>query len=150
MTSLLNHSADEYLSELNPDCYQPIRLLLVDDEISVLNTLKRAFRSSDYLVSFATSGEMAISLLEEHSFDVIISDMRMPKMNGARLLSIVAERWPDTSRIILTGYSGRLENQLVANKAKIFRYLSKPWDIDEIKQVVVAAYEFNHNKNIGS
>ena len=81
------------------------RILCVDDEQPILLSLKRVFRRSKHEVSIANSAAEALEFLEENEVDVVISDMRMPEMDGNRFLSEVAERWPNTMRMLLTGYS---------------------------------------------
>ena len=80
-------------------------VLCVDDEPSILSALKRVLRSEDCKVLQAGSGTEALALLEQHPVDVVVSDMRMPGMDGAELLAQVRARWPTTSRILLTGYA---------------------------------------------
>jgi response regulator RpfG family c-di-GMP phosphodiesterase len=106
-------------------------VLLVDDEPNVLNAVKRLLRPCGYEISTAESGEAAISLLEQRSFDVVVSDMRMPGMNGAQLLAEAHQRWPSMLRILLTGYADIDSAISAINSGGIFRYISKPWnDVD--------------------
>ena len=83
------------------------RILLVDDEQSVLNALQRFFRRSGYeAVKTCTSGREGLELFEKSGpFQLVISDYRMPEMNGVEFLSAVRARWPDTVRIVLSGYA---------------------------------------------
>ena len=76
-------------------------LLLVDDEVSILNALKRIFQAEGYDVNTASSGPEGLKILEQNPTDIIISDMRMPVMSGAEFFRIAAERWPTTKRILL-------------------------------------------------
>lgn len=115
---------------------RPIRLLFVDDEENILRALRRLFRGSEYQTFFATSGMEGLQILEQEEIDLIVSDMRMPQMDGAEFLSIAAERWPDIMRILLTGFSD-LESTITAvNKGKIFSYCHKPWDDGDLKTLV--------------
>ncbi len=84
---------------------QLARILCVDDEPNILSSLRRLFRSQGYQVSTAESGKEGLQLLESQPFDIVISDMRMPEMDGARFLEHVRGRWPDTLRLLLTGYA---------------------------------------------
>ena len=114
----------------------PANLLFIDDEPNILRALKRLFRSAEYNVILAESGEQGLQILEQNPIDLIISDMRMPQMDGAEFLSRVAEHWPDTMRILLTGYAD-LESTIIAvNNGKIFNYCSKPWEDNELKILV--------------
>ena len=103
-------------------------LLLVDDEPSVLSALRRLFRPEGYRTIQATSGAEAIVLLGAEKIDLIISDMRMPEMDGAELLEKVRKRWPHITRILLTGYADINSTIAAINNGEIHRYIAKPWD----------------------
>lgn len=119
----------------------PANLLFVDDEPNILKSLKRLFRSAEYNVLLAANGEEALRMLEDTPIDLVISDMRMPQMDGAEFLSRVAEHWPNTVRILLTGYAD-LESTIIAvNQGKIYCYCSKPWEDNELKILVNNALE---------
>lgn len=116
------------------------RLLIVDDEEAVLQALRRLFHRQ-YDVVTHTSGAAALEQLKTDAFDLIISDMRMPGMSGAELLKSCFERYPDMIRILLTGYSD-LESAIKAvNEGNIYRYISKPWDNDQLRAVVAEAID---------
>ncbi|MGZ4960482.1 MAG: HD domain-containing phosphohydrolase [Methylomonas sp.] len=116
-------------------------LLLVDDEINVLKALKRLFRGDEYQVHLAENGAAGLEILQRQPIDLVISDMRMPQMDGAEFLTRVADRWPDTVRILLTGYAD-LESTIAAvNKGRIYSYCSKPWEDNELKILVNNALE---------
>ncbi|AEF54715.1 HD domain-containing phosphohydrolase [Marinomonas posidonica] len=115
-------------------------LLLVDDEQNVLSSLKRLFRKSNYTILTANSGQEGLDLLANHSVQVIISDARMPEMSGPEFLAIVAEQYPDTIRILLTGQAD-IESVIDAiNRGKVSNYIQKPWDDDHIKELVSDAF----------
>ncbi|MDD1620914.1 MAG: response regulator [Methylococcaceae bacterium] len=123
------------------DSNKPANLLFVDDEPNVLKALKRLFRGADYNVHLAENGPSGLEILGQQSIDLIISDMRMPQMDGAEFLTKAAERWPDTVRILLTGYAD-LESTIAAvNNGKIYSYCSKPWEDNELKILVNNALE---------
>jgi len=117
----------------------PPRLLLVDDEPNVIEGLTRRLRR-DYQIFSANDGAQALRLLEqEGEMHVIVSDMRMPNMNGAQLLSEVRKWYPDMIRILLTGQAD-LESAIVAvNEGQIFRFLAKPCPAEVMKTVLTAA-----------
>lgn len=117
------------------------RLLCVDDEPNILSALRRLLRPHGYQISIATSGEEGLRLLEDQAFDLVISDMRMPEMDGARFLEQVSRRWPDTLRILLTGYADISSTIEAINKGGIYRYVSKPWDDNEMLLIVRRALE---------
>lgn len=135
-------------ASLDPDAItnKAIRVLFVDDEPSILQSLRRIFRSKRYEVSLANSGKEAIQIMESATFDVIVSDMRMPEMDGATLLAKVAINYPDVSRILLTGYSDIDAIISAVNKGKISFYLSKPCENDKLIDTVENAARLSRLK----
>ncbi len=119
----------------------PINLLFVDDEPNILKALKRLFRSADYNVHLAESGAAGLAVLAETPIDLIVSDMRMPQMDGAEFLTRAAEQWPDTVRILLTGYADLESTVAAVNKGRIYCYCSKPWEDNELKILINNAIE---------
>jgi response regulator RpfG family c-di-GMP phosphodiesterase len=119
----------------------PWRILCVDDEANILSALRRLFRQNGYQISIATSGAEGLQLLETQTFDLVISDMRMPEMDGARFLEQVFQRYPDTVRILLTGYADISSTIAAVNKGQIYRYVSKPWDDNELLLTVRQALD---------
>jgi len=102
------------------------RILCVDDEPNVLEGLQRNLRKK-FEVSTSTSGDAALALLDAgQTFEVVVSDMRMPSMNGAVLLSRFRERAPDTVRLLLTGYAEIDAAIAAVNQGQLFRFLTKP------------------------
>jgi response regulator RpfG family c-di-GMP phosphodiesterase len=117
-------------------------VLCVDDEPNILSSLKRLFRPLGYKVLTAESGAAGLVALENaERVDLVISDMRMPEMDGARFLELVRERWPDTVRLLLTGYSDVTSILAAINRGEIYRYITKPWDDNDILLVVRHALE---------
>ena len=119
----------------------PWRILCVDDEPNILATLGRLFRKQRYRISTATSGAEGLRLLEEEVFDLVISDMRMPEMDGAVFLEQVFQRYPDTVRILLTGYADITSTIQAVNRGQIYRYVSKPWDDQELLTTIRQALD---------
>lgn len=117
------------------------RILCVDDEPNIVAALKRLFRGSGYQVRTATGGLEAIALLEEEPADLVFSDMRMPGMNGAQLLEQIRQRWPGTTRVLLTGYSDIDSTIAAINSGEIYRYITKPWDDSEILSTARQVFE---------
>jgi response regulator RpfG family c-di-GMP phosphodiesterase len=103
-------------------------VLCVDDEPNILSALKRVLRGAGHCVLSATSGAMAIGVLEQMPVDMVISDMRMPGMDGAQLLEKVHARWPHVVRVLLTGHADMAATVAAINRGRIFRYIHKPWD----------------------
>jgi len=116
-------------------------ILLVDDEPNVLKALCRVLRNPHYHLQTADNGVNALALMEQHSFDLIISDMRMPQMDGAEFLRHAAKRWPDTMRMLLTGYADIESTIAAVNDGQIFCYCCKPWDDDDLRTRVHFALE---------
>jgi len=116
-------------------------LLCVDDEQNILSALRRLFRQDGYRILTAGSGEEGIGLMEREPVDLVISDMRMPGMDGAHFLERVSSRWPDTLRILLTGHADVASTIAAINKGRIFRYIAKPWDDQDVRLIVRHALE---------
>lgn len=117
-------------------------ILCVDDEIDNVDALERLFRKK-FTVLKATSGKQALALLDQHPEPValIITDQRMPEMTGVEFLEKTLDSHPETTRILLTGYTD-LESVITAvNKGQIFRYLTKPWDPVDLANTVDHAIE---------
>lgn len=125
----------------------PFNVLFVDDEIHILSALKRVFRGKKYIIHTAESAKDGLSILEEKHIDLVVSDMRMPEISGAEFLSEIAQRWPNTIRILLTGYSDMDSTISAVNSGQIFRYVSKPWDDAEIKSIVNQGLDMLQLKN---
>ncbi|RJG01045.1 HD domain-containing phosphohydrolase [Noviherbaspirillum sedimenti] len=116
-------------------------LLFVDDEPNILSSLRRLFRPSGYRVLTAESGAEGLAILEKERVDLVISDMRMPHMNGAQFLEQVVEMSPDTVRILLTGHADIGAVVEAINKGRIYRYVAKPWEENDILLCVRHALE---------
>lgn len=118
-----------------------LRLMVVDDESDNLDLLYRTFRR-EFQVFRAESALDALKVLESSGeMAVIISDQRMPRMNGTELLSRVAEQFPDTIRILLTGYTDVEDLVDAINSGQVFKYVTKPWNPEELRSVVQQAAE---------
>jgi response regulator RpfG family c-di-GMP phosphodiesterase len=118
---------------------QPAAILCVDDEPGILSALRRVFRAKGFQVQIAEGGKAGLALLETQPFDLVISDMRMPEMDGAAFLEQVRMRWPDTIRLLLTGYADITAVMAAINKGEIYRYIAKPWDDNDILLIVRGA-----------
>jgi serine phosphatase RsbU (regulator of sigma subunit)/FixJ family two-component response regulator len=118
-----------------------LRLMVVDDESDNLDLLYRTFRR-EFQVFRADSGIKALQVLEqEGEMSVIISDQRMPRMNGTEFLSRTVQQYPDTIRILLTGYTDVEDLVGAINQGKVFKYITKPWNPHELEMVVRQAAE---------
>lgn len=118
-----------------------LKLMVVDDEPDNLDLLYRTFRR-EFQVYKAESGPSALEVLDkEGEMAVIISDQRMPQMNGTEFLGRTVERFPDTIRILLTGYTDVEDLVEAINSGQVFKYITKPWNPTELKAVVQQASE---------
>ena len=124
-----------------PAAAAPLTLLCVDDEPNILSSLRRLFRAKGYRVLTAEGGAAGLLLLESETVDLVISDMRMPEMDGAQFLAQVRARWPGVIRLLLTGYSDIQSILDAINCGEIYRYITKPWDDNDIALVVRHALE---------
>lgn len=122
---------------------EDITVLFVDDEVNVLSSLKRGLYKEDYRCMFAESAGEALKIMEEHKIAVIVTDMKMPGMDGLALLRILKEKYPNTVRVVLSGYTHLQQVVLAINQGDIYRYITKPWKVeDEFKPVIRQAVEY--------
>ncbi|BCK87879.1 putative cyclic di-GMP phosphodiesterase [Sideroxyarcus emersonii] len=119
-------------SSLPVAAQSPMTLLFVDDETNILSSLKRLFHPCGYRIFTAASGAQGLEIMQRETVDLVISDMRMPEMNGAQFLEQVNERWPDAIRILLTGHAEIDATIDAINKGHIYRYISKPWEDNDL------------------
>ena len=129
---------DEQLTTTAP--YKPA-VLLVDDEESILNSLRRLLRGQPFEVLLAGSGAQALEIMAAQRIDLVMSDARMPGMDGAQLLAEVHRLYPATSRILLTGYADVTTIIKAINEGQIHRYISKPWNDEELPLILNQALE---------
>lgn len=113
-----------------------LSVLCVDDERGILSSLRRLLRPEGYVVHMAEGGDEALALLEHTSVDLVISDMRMPGMDGAEFLARVRSRWPASIRMLLTGYADLGSTIDAINRGEIHRFISKPWDDEQLLRIV--------------
>ena len=119
-------------------------ILFVDDEENILKSIRRSLIDEPYAMYFADSGKKALEILENEDISVIVTDMRMPEMNGLELLEIVKEKYPDVVRIVLTGYAQVSTLLAAINSGQIYRYLVKPWKLEEdFKPALKQALEYH-------
>jgi len=137
-------------------CVKRYTVMLVDDEESILNSLRRLLRSKPYDLLLATSGAQALSLFEQHPIDLIVCDARMPHMDGPTFLREVHKRNPHCMNILLTGYADMSMITQALSDGYIFRYISKPWNDEELKLTLDQALEMKrvsgdrHDPNVQS
>ncbi|MBI4985841.1 MAG: EAL domain-containing protein, partial [Rhodocyclales bacterium] len=115
-------------------------LLLVDDEPGILAALRRLLRREGYTILTAGSGIEGLDLLASHDVGVVISDARMPQMSGPEFLNNMRRMYPDTVRIMLTGYTDLNAVSDAVNRGELFKFLTKPWHDDELLDAVRGAF----------
>lgn len=125
----------------------PRHLLLVDDEEGILLALRRMLRRDGYEIHLASSGEEGLAILEREPIGVIVSDQRMPGMCGSEFLGKVHARYPETVRIVLSGYTELDTITNAINQGAIYKFLTKPWDDELLRGHIAEAfsrYEMKH------
>ncbi|MBN2331642.1 MAG: hybrid sensor histidine kinase/response regulator [Deltaproteobacteria bacterium] len=116
-------------------------ILFVDDESRVLKSIKRGLLDEPYRCLFALNGLEALEIMAAEPVQVLVTDMRMPEMNGLELLKIVRDRYPQMVRMVLSGYAQTSNVLAAVNEGYVFRYLTKPWRLDEdLKAAVTDAF----------
>lgn len=116
-------------------------LLLVDDEPNILSALKRQMRSAGYRILTADSGPAGLELLSKNDVDVIVSDQRMPGMTGVEFLRTVKTMYPDTVRIVLSGFTELQSVTDAVNEGAIYKFLTKPWDDVQLRAHIQEAFQ---------
>ncbi|GAB3735751.1 EAL domain-containing protein [Luteimonas pelagia] len=124
-------------------------LLLLDDEENVLRSLVRLFRRDGYQVLTANSVREAFHLLASQNVQVIVSDQRMGDMSGTEFLTRVRDLYPDTIRMVLSGYTDLATITEAINRGAIYRFLTKPWDDDELREHIRAAFRAHERRAAG-
>ena len=116
------------------------KILIVDDEKIALKNLEHVMKKEGYNVTGTQSGQNALKYLEEQPFDVVLTDLRMEKVDGVQILKKCRELHPDAEVIMITGYA-TLESAVSAMKQGAFYYIAKPFKLDEVRKVVKEAVE---------
>lgn len=122
----------------------PDRILLVDDERNITRAIERLFFDADYEIVTAHSGDEGLQVLERESFQLIIADYRMEGMDGVEFFRRVYERWPDTIRIVLSGYADTAAVVGAINEGRVYKFIPKPWNDEELRHTVARALEAWH------
>jgi response regulator RpfG family c-di-GMP phosphodiesterase len=127
-------------------------VLCVDDEQNILNALKRLLRKENYRLLTAASGREGLEMLAQNQVEVVVSDQRMPEMNGTEFLKEVKQRYPNIIRIILTGYTEVDTITEAINEGSIYKFFLKPWNDHNLQLELRQALEqydlIEANKNL--
>ncbi len=110
-----------------------LRLLIVDDEENILHALRRTLRKEPFEIETASNAREAAEKFYEKPFDIVISDYKMPGINGLEFLKWVRDNYPDTIRIVLTGQADLEVAVEAINEGEIYRFFTKPWDDEELR-----------------
>lgn len=116
-------------------------LLLVDDDENILSALKRVLRNEKCIILSANSGQAALELLSLYQIDVIISDQQMPEMTGVEFFNIVRQRYPETIRIVLSGYADIQSIIDGINEGSIYQFMMKPWNDTSLRCYIEDAFK---------
>lgn len=116
-------------------------VLIVDDEEGILSSLRRLLRREPYTLLTAGTADEALRIMETQPISLVISDYRMPAMTGTELLREVQRRWPETLRMVLSGYSEVKAIISAINEGAIYKFITKPWNDEEIKLHIRRALE---------
>ena len=121
---------------------QEEKILIIDDEASILRALRRTLMYNGYSVLVTTNPKKAIELMNESNIALLICDQRMPEMLGNEVLQFARKYYPSVVRVLITGYSDMESTIAAINQGQIFRFIAKPWNDEELLQVVEAAFEY--------
>jgi len=121
---------------------ESVKILCVDDEKNVLRSMVRIFLDDDYEILTAASGDEGLKILESQGpCQIVISDYRMPVMDGVEFLKAVYQRWPETVRIVLSGYADAASIVAAINDGHIYKFIPKPWNDNELRVTIVNSLE---------
>jgi DNA-binding NtrC family response regulator len=126
-------------------------LLLVDDETSILSSLRRLLRNEGYNILTAENGLAGLEQMASHEVGVVVSDGLMQGLTGAEFLQEVKARFPHTVRILLTGFTDPDVVHEAIKTCQLFKFLPKPWDDQDLKQALQAAFRLyeSHHHHVG-
>lgn len=121
--------------------YKNYSILFVDDEVHILNSLRRGLLEEEFNCFFAESAKKAIEILKTKEIQVIVTDMKMPEMNGLELLKHVQAFYPSMIKLVLSGYNQLPQVLATINQVEIFNFILKPWSIEELTVVLYRALD---------
>ncbi|WP_421863272.1 EAL domain-containing response regulator [Motiliproteus sp.] len=125
-------------------------VLIVDDEVNIIQSFQRLFRKAPFRILTAGGGQQALEVLAREKVDVIVSDQRMPGMTGAELFAVVQQKYPNTTRLLLSGYTDFDALTYAINNGAISKFISKPWNRDELRQSLDEAFAHTEALNVQS
>ena len=113
------------------------KVLFVDDQTEILTLIKRMLKDEPYTKYFVSSATEALALMEKQPIDVLVTDMLMPDMSGLELLEMIKTQYPETVKIVLSGYSQVSSILAAINSGDVYRFITKPWKIDEASKKII-------------
>ena len=119
-----------------------VQILVLDDEENILNSMQRIFINAPFGVAVTSDYHEALEILGKEDIKVVLSDYRMPEIRGTDFLKQVKDEYPDIVRILFTGYADFAAAEEAINIGKVYRFISKPWDVEEFKSTVEQAIEY--------
>ena len=133
---------------LSSEITEQYNLLVIDDEESILKAIKRTLRSTKYQVYTANSANEGLKKLKEHNFQVVLSDFRMPEIDGGTLVKKIKQIYPSIVSMILTGYADFDAAVDVMNSGAAYKFLSKPWENQQLIDEIDKAFKEYHQRLI--
>ena len=106
-------------------------VLFVDDDSIVLRSIARGLLDEPYNVCLAKSGEEALQILSQKEVHVLVTDIRMPEMDGTELLNIVTKEYPHIVKMVLSGYTNTTDLMMAIHQEGVFKFIPKPWNLQE-------------------
>ncbi|WP_133297390.1 EAL domain-containing response regulator [Motiliproteus coralliicola] len=122
----------------------------MDDEVNIIQSFQRLFRKAPFRILTANGGQQALEVLAHEQVDVVVSDQRMPGMTGAELFAVVQQKYPNTTRLLLSGYTDFDALTYAINNGSISKFISKPWNRDELRQSLDEAFAHTEELNVQS
>lgn len=129
---------NEHLATMLPELDKKPKILVVDDEKIALKNLSHLLKKEGYTVITADNGTDALDMLETSFFDIVLTDLRMGKVDGMDVLHKTKSMWPDTKVVIFTGFA-TLDTAVEAMRKGAFHYIEKPLQLDEVRSIVKEA-----------
>jgi DNA-binding NtrC family response regulator len=125
-------------------------VLFVDDDPIVLRSIARGLLDEPYNICFAKSGEEALAILSQQEVHVLVTDIRMPEMDGTELLKIVTKEYPHIVKMVLSGYSNTTDLTKAIHQEGVYKFIPKPWDLqegEEFRETVRCAIDHYNLRN---
>ncbi len=118
-----------------------ISILIIDDEKNVMSSLQRLFHDPKYKIFTATHPKDALTILQQNEIGIMICDYKLNETTGTDFLAETIPKWPDISRILLTGYFNSQIASHSLNKGEVYRFITKPWNDNELVQTIHASWK---------